>query len=83
VTVDDKYLSSVRERLAAATGGTWKSFVEGRDHQAGSSFIMTDGEDIELSSATIADQDFIASAHQDIEILLNEVERLRKVLDQT
>jgi len=38
----------------AATPGPWKSYVEGRDHFSGSSFIQTKGEDIYLSGATAA-----------------------------
>ncbi len=54
------------------------SYVEGRDHDSGSNFIMTSENDIELSGATIADQDFIAHARQDIPKLLNEIRRLKK-----
>ena len=79
MTVDRAYLDSVRARLAAATAGPWRSFIEGRDHESGSDFIRTAGEDMELVGATRADQDFIANARQDIEILLDEVERLRAV----
>lgn len=73
----------MKRRCEAATPGPWRSFVEGRDHAAGSSFIMTGegasrGADIELTGVTDADQDFIASARQDIPKLLAEVERLRK-----
>lgn len=75
--VDRAYLDAVRERLIAATPGPWRSWVEGRDHDSGSNFIETAGEDIELAGATAADQDFIASARQDVEVLLNEVERLK------
>ena len=74
------YLDAIRARLNATTAGPWKSFVEGRGHTSGSNFIRTAGDDIELSGATVADQDFIASARQDIEILLNEIERLQKLL---
>jgi hypothetical protein len=35
------------------------------------------GYDIELSGATIADQDFIAHARQDIPLLLAEIVRLK------
>ena len=75
--VDEGYLRSVEARLSATTRGPWKSFVEGRDHYSGSDFIKTAGEDIELSGATVADQDFIAHARQDVENLLDEVIRLR------
>jgi hypothetical protein len=76
-------LEEIRLRCASATPGPWKSFIEGRDHTSGSSFIMTGasknrGNDIELSGATIADQDFIAHARQDIPRLLDEIARLTR-----
>jgi hypothetical protein len=69
-------LPAIRQRCARATAGPWKSFIEGRDHTSGSSFIMTGGEDIELLGATEEDQDFIAHARQDIPLLLAEIDRL-------
>lgn len=75
--IHDKYLGEVRARLNATTRGPWRSYVEGRDHTSGSDFIMTAGEDINLIGAKPADQDFIANARQDVEILLDEVQRLR------
>jgi hypothetical protein len=78
------YLDEVRRRFEAATQGPWVSYVEGRDHTSGDSFIMR-GEgaydDLYLHGATIADQDFIAHARQDIPNLLDEIERLRKLLE--
>jgi hypothetical protein len=76
-------LETIRARCHEATPGPWKSFVEGRDHTSGNSFIMTGtrgarGNDIELFGATVADQDFIARARQDIPRLIDEIERLRK-----
>jgi hypothetical protein len=44
---------------------------------SGSTFIQTGGEDIYLTGATVADQDFIAHARQDILDLIAEIERLR------
>ncbi len=75
-------LDEIRCRCGAATPGPWKAFVEGRDHESGSSFIMTGeganrGEDIELSGARPADYDFIAHARQDVPRLLAEIARLR------
>lgn len=72
-------LDEIRKRLSATTKGEWVSYVEGRDHTSGCSFIMTGvgnerGEDIELTGATSADQDFIAHARQDIELLIQLVE---------
>jgi len=81
--LDDTELEAISKRCAAATPGPWKSFVEGRDHTSGSSFIMigngeTRSDDIELSGATVADQDFIAHARQDIPRLLAEIARLKR-----
>lgn len=83
----DEELDEIEARCAAATPGPWTSWVEGRDHSAGSSFIRTgdlsdSGEDIELSGATVADQDFIAQARQDVPRLLAEVRRLRRLLER-
>ena len=86
--VTDEELGAIKARLDAATAGPWRSMVEGRDHTSGSSFIMT-GEgttrrnDIELTGATVADQDFIAHARQDVPRLVAEIERLRRVLKQS
>ena len=64
MTDDD--LKAILARCDAATPGPWRSFIEGRDHESGDSFIQTGGEDIYLLRGTHADQDFIASARQDI-----------------
>jgi len=81
----DEEIEEIQIRCAAATPGPWKSFVEGRDHTSGSNFIMVGegsnrGDDIELVGATIADQDFIANARQDVPRLLEEIARLRAIL---
>jgi len=71
-------LGEIERRCADATPGPWKSYVEGRDRESGSSFIQTTGgEDIYLSGATVADQDFMASARQDIPRLIAEIRALR------
>jgi type VI protein secretion system component Hcp len=80
-------LKQITERCDKATPGLWISYIEGRDHTSGSSFIKTGendtrGEDIELSGATADDQDFIAHARQDIPQLLKEIELLYKVISQ-
>lgn len=74
-------LEEMKQRLRSTTPGQWVSYIEGRDHTSGSDFIMTGvggsrGPDIELSGATKADQDFIAAARQDIELLIGEIEEL-------
>lgn len=76
--LSDDETRRIRQRCDAATAGPWKSYVEGRDHTSGSSFIMTASADIELSGATEADQDFIAHARQDVPRLLEEVALLRR-----
>ncbi len=78
-------LRAIKARCEAASPGPWKSYVEGRDQTSGSDFIMTGegatrGNDIELTGATRADQDFIAHARQDVPQLLAEIERLRSLL---
>jgi hypothetical protein len=83
--LSDVELEEIRQRCDSATPGPWKSFIEGRDHTSGSSFIMTGhgknrGNDIELYGATAADQDFIAHARQDIPRLLDEIARLERSL---
>jgi hypothetical protein len=83
----EEEIAAIRARCTAATPGPWRSYIEGRDHTSGSNFIMTGegegrGEDIELSGATPADQDFIAHARQDIPRLLAEIQRLRNLGQQ-
>jgi len=63
--ISTEMLDEIERRCAAATPGPWKSFIEARDHMVGSDFIQTAGEDIYLTGATPADQDFIAHARQD------------------
>uniref|UniRef100_UPI003342CF4A hypothetical protein n=1 Tax=Castellaniella defragrans TaxID=75697 RepID=UPI003342CF4A len=81
----EQQLREIEARCKAATAGPWVSCVEGRDHESGSNFIMTGprndrGPDIELSGATIADQEFMARARQDVPELLSEVCRLKAFL---
>ena len=84
----DEELDAIEARCEAASAGPWVSMVEGRDHTSGSSFIRTGavddrGENIELTGATVSDQDFIAHARQDVPRLLAEVRRLRRLSDET
>lgn len=75
--IDDAELDEIEARCQRATPGPWESFVEGRDHTSGSSFIRTAEEDLEILVATPADQDFVAHARQDIPRLLAEVRALQ------
>ena len=77
--MDINEINDIKERCEKATPGPWKSYIEGRDHTSGSSFIRTAGEDIELTGATTNDQDFIAAARQDVPALIEEVYRLRQL----
>ena len=78
-------LEAIEARVKACTPGPWFSYIEGRDHTSGDSFIMTGidnehGDGIYLTGATPADQDFIANARQDVPRLLAEIRRLRQLL---
>jgi len=73
---DLQWIRLIEARANEATPGPWISFVEGRDFTSGSSFIQTAGDDIELRGASVADQDFIANARQDVLLLIQEVRRL-------
>lgn len=87
LTEVDEELDEISARCDAASPSPWRSLVEGRDHTSGSSFIMR-GEgtsrhkDIELTWATVEDQDFIAHARQDVPRLVAEVARLRRMLKE-
>jgi hypothetical protein len=61
----------------AATPGPWKASIEGRDHFSGSHVILTGGEDIEMTGASLADHDFVAAARQAVPALIAEVRALR------
>ena len=76
--LSEERLAQIEQRCNQSTPGPWESYVEGRDHHGGSDFIMTAGEDIYLTGATVPDRDFIANARQDIPNLVNEIRRLRK-----
>lgn len=73
-------LVEIATRCDRATPGPWSSYVEGRDHISGDSFIMTGGDDIYLTGASANDQDFVANARQDIPMLIAEIYRLRDLL---
>jgi hypothetical protein len=80
----EEYLHAIRNRCNAATSGPWISYIEGRDHTSGDNVIVR-GEggrenDLYLTGGTTADQDFIAGARQDIPQLLEEIDRLKKLM---
>jgi hypothetical protein len=82
-------LDRIECRVDAATQGPWFSYVVGRDSEAahcnfielGSCNEVGTFKSIELIGATVADQDFIANARQDLPRLLREVRSLRACLE--
>lgn len=80
--ISEDELNQIEFRCSKTQKGPWKAYIEGRDHEAGSDFIMTGseedrGQDIELLGATEADYDFIANAKQDIPYLIEEIRKLK------
>ena len=83
--ITEEELKKIEQRLTLAQPGPWKAYIEGRDHESGSDFIMTGeggtrGDDIEIIGATVADFDFIANAREDIAILVKEIRVLKEKL---
>jgi hypothetical protein len=89
-SLSDAELDEIDRRCHAASKPPWESFIEGRDHWGGDSFIrIGSAEDDEpdmyvgraargkLLPAPDADLDFIAYARQDLPRLVAEVRRLR------
>lgn len=76
ITEDE--LKQIELRCSDAQPGPWKAYIENRDHESGSDFIMTGSDDIELLGATVADYDFIANARQDIPRLIQEIRELNQ-----
>ena len=86
--MDDAELEAILARSESATAGPWESWVEGRDHVGGDSFIRRGGlddsvEDMYLTPWRLQDQDFVAAARQDVPRLVREVRRLREQVDRT
>jgi hypothetical protein len=83
--LSNEYLDAVRKRCQNATPGPWVASIEGRDHRAGENIIFrgVDGTEdaLYLFGGTDADYDFVAWARQDIPLLLDEIERLKNLLN--
>jgi hypothetical protein len=87
-------MSAIKQRYEKATAGKWFAILEGRDQTGGSSFIITGvhdaddvhnknrGEDFYITGAGNHDLDFIAHARQDIPQLVQEIERLTKIINE-
>lgn len=77
-------LDRIEHRVEAATAGPWISYIAGRDAEVETSRIELGAcnelgtfKSIELVGGSVADQDFIASARQDVPRLIREVLALR------
>ncbi len=83
-SLSNEELENIYRRCKAATPGPWVSLWEGRDHTSGDSVIVRGDQrqhdDLYISPATLADQDFIAHAREDIPNLVDEVLRLKEIL---
>jgi hypothetical protein len=84
----DEELQRIERLVDAATAGPWISCVVGRDAQAESNCIELGSCNelgsflcVELLGSSVADQEFVASARQDIPRLLREVRTLRASLE--
>jgi hypothetical protein len=76
--LSERDLDLMERRSQAASPGPWISFVVGRDLEAGLNCIEVGYTDVmELLGGTVADQDFVASAREDMPRLISEVRRLR------
>ena len=83
----EKELVDIERRAAAARSSPWISFIEGRDHLGGSSMIQVGtgsdrSADIELTGATVEDQDFIAAAREDVPRLIRYIRLLKRQVDK-
>ncbi|AZA80560.1 hypothetical protein C1637_13035 [Chryseobacterium lactis] len=75
-------LKNILEICNKATASPWTSYIEGRDFNSGSSFIMTGKEEdrdynIEFTNIKPEDQDFIAMARNMIPLLIDEIMKLK------
>jgi hypothetical protein len=76
--ISDEELRRLEPLDRQATPGPWTSMIEGRDHDSGSDFIMTPGDDFELNGATPADQDLIAAFRSALPSLPAESAKARR-----
>jgi hypothetical protein len=75
-------LDAMERRCNAASPGPWFSYVVGRDLEAGLNCIeLGNASLMEVLGGTVADQDFIAGAREDMARLIAEVRTLRRLLE--
>ncbi len=72
-------LNAIKERVAKATPGEWRSMDTGhvRKH-----YSVGNEEEFVAHTYDVNDAEFIAHAHKDVPTLLAEVERLREALEK-
>lgn len=80
-----KRLQDIKDRLNRTKETEWVVYLEGRDFSSGSSFIMVNFgaerlNDIEVLGVNDHELDFIANSKNDIKFLLDEIDRLKKLL---
>ena len=77
--ITQSHLTEIKIHSDKATRGPWISFVNRVDHHNGFDFVLVGmtGQ-MRFEGITKEDQDFIAHARQDIPVLLEEINRLRK-----
>ena len=85
--VTDAEIDELRRLCAHASPVPWRAMVEGRDHNAGDSFIMIgrgDDRDEDMyvtrdsGPASTSDLDFIAAARNYLPRLIDEIAELRR-----
>jgi hypothetical protein len=86
--LSDAELTRIERLISQASPGPWISYVAGRDANAASSCIelgtcneLGSFRSMELTGGSVADQDFIAAARQDLPRLVLEVRMLRALLE--
>lgn len=86
--LSDEELDRIQRLSDAATAGPWISCVAGRNGHEDSNCIELGScnelgcfDCMRLTGGTIADQDFIANAREDVPRLVAEIRTLRKRLD--
>jgi beta-galactosidase GanA len=81
--MDEKELQAIRARAEAATSGPWERVGYDNDPYLSCTWRIAGPTYYNLAvNANKADAEFIAAARQDIPRLLDEVERLRSVLER-
>jgi hypothetical protein len=79
--LSDHELRAIEDRCRTASPSPWFSYVVGRNLEAGLNCIeLGSAQLIEVVGATVADQDFIANARQDVPNLLRYVRSLQQQL---